>query len=177
MANSTLLQSVRERYKYPISAKAGKYVNAFYAKSQTPTMIKAKVEGNHGEYAVSIKLKENLLTSACSCYIGKYGGCHHCEALGIHYLQNPDSFSMKKAVKKAKVNTLETLQSYLESVTLEDLVAQLKKKGISQKAFAKSIGMSSSHLSAVKRAENRNRYFHELGATKLACVWVLEKMT
>ncbi len=52
-------------------------------------------------------------------------------------------------------------------------VEQLKQKGISQKAFAESVGMSTQHLSAVKRAEKSNRTYHELGAIKLACVWVL----
>jgi len=52
-------------------------------------------------------------------------------------------------------------------------VDQLKARGITQKAFAASIGMSTQHLAAVKASERRNRYFHELGALKLACLWVL----
>ena len=34
--------------------------------------------------------------------------------------------------------------------------------------------MNTRHLSAIKSSELRNRYFNELGATKLACLWVLE---
>jgi hypothetical protein len=37
--------------------------------------------------------------------------------------------------------------------------------------------MSTQHLSAVKRAEKSNRNYHELGAIKLACVWVLTHLT
>lgn len=35
--------------------------------------------------------------------------------------------------------------------------------------------MNSRQLSAVKSSELRNRFYHELGATKLACLWVLER--
>jgi hypothetical protein len=76
----------------------------------------------------------------------------------------------------AAVSDLDSLRAYLESVALDELVQQLRQNGITQKAFAESIGMSSQHLSAVKSAEKRNRYFHELGATKLACLWVLEHL-
>ena len=63
---------------------------------------------------------------------------------------------------------------YLENITLESLILRLKEKGISQKVFAASIGMSTQHLSAVKSSELNNRFYHELGATKLACLWMLE---
>jgi hypothetical protein len=59
-------------------------------------------------------------------------------------------------------------------VTLEALLAQLKDKDITQKAFAEQIGMHTRHLTAIKSSELRYHYFHELGATKLACVWMLE---
>jgi len=34
--------------------------------------------------------------------------------------------------------------------------------------------MNPQHLSAIKSCELRNRFFNELGATKLACLWVLD---
>ena len=52
---------------------------------------------------------------------------------------------------------------------------RLRAIGITQKAFAESIGMNSRHLSAVKSSERRNRYFNELGAVKVACLWFLER--
>ena len=45
-----------------------------------------------------------------------------------------------------------------------------------QKAFCAAVGMSTQHLSAVKSSELRNRRFHELGATKLAVLWVLDNL-
>jgi hypothetical protein len=30
------------------------------------------------------------------------------------------------------------------------------------------------HLGAIKRSELRNRFFKELGAVKLACLWMLD---
>jgi hypothetical protein len=56
------------------------------------------------------------------------------------------------------------------------LLTQLKDKGITQKAFAEQIGMNTRHLAAIKSSELRYHYFNELGATKLACLWVLEHL-
>ena len=61
-------------------------------------------------------------------------------------------------------------------MTLEDLLGQLKATGVTQKAFAEQIGMNPRHLTAIKSSELRHHYFNELGATKLACLWVLEQV-
>ena len=65
---------------------------------------------------------------------------------------------------------------HLQSVTLEVLLTQLKDQGITQKAFAEQIGMHTRHLAAMKSSELRHHYCNELGATKLACLWVLEHL-
>ena len=65
---------------------------------------------------------------------------------------------------------------HLQSVTLEVLLTQLKDQGITQKAFAEQIGMHTRHLAAMKSSELRHHCFNELGATKLACLWVLEHL-
>src|SRR5438046_9498319 len=85
----TLIQ--RTRSGKP-DAKTQRYVNAFYDRTSVGTKIVARVEGNHGTYTVSIEVKDNALVSACSCYIGKGGYCHHCQALALTYLQDPTSF-------------------------------------------------------------------------------------
>lgn len=59
---------------------------------------------------------------------------------------------------------------------LNALLQEMKAQGITQTAFAESIGMNPRHLSAVKSSELRNRYFNELGTTKLACFWVIENL-
>lgn len=161
------------------SDKAQRYVGQFYDATRFGTKITAKVLGNHGTYTVSMEVKEGSLTSACSCYIGKYGGCHHCEALAMTFLQDTTKFRELKQRNLDEVVKLADIPNsrYLRSVTLDELIQELKKKGITQKAFAESIGMSSQKLSAIKSSERRNRSFHELGATKLACLWVLERFT
>jgi uncharacterized Zn finger protein len=156
------------------SRKAQPYVHAFSATERRGTKITGKVVGNHGTYTVSIQLNVQGLTSACSCYIGKHGHCHHCEALAITFLADPDAFKIVTPKQRKDVRDLTDVQAYLHSVTLEALLTQLKAKGISQKAFAEQIGMNTRHLSAIKSSELRHHYFHELGATKLACLWVLE---
>ncbi len=163
--------------------KAKPYVDKFTGRQRRGRNIWAQVVGNHGTYTVSIRLEETHLTSACSCYKGRRGYCHHVTALAYTFLKTPDSFILiptiavdtitADAIALEEVKDLGSLGTYLNGVTLDDLVAQMKKKGISQKAFAESLGLSVQHLSAVKRAERSNRTYHELGAIKLACVWVL----
>jgi hypothetical protein len=119
-------------------------------------------------------MKSASLESACSCYIGKGGFCHHCEALAYTYLNDPGSFKVTKHKTLKQVKTLNDLETYLKGKTLDALLQELKKQGISQKEFAEAIGMSARQLSAIKSSELRNRYYNELGATKVACLWVME---
>ncbi|MBN1147403.1 MAG: hypothetical protein JXA78_09110 [Anaerolineales bacterium] len=57
----------------------------------------------------------------------------------------------------ASLGGLVDVQSYLKATTLETLMDQLKAKGITQKAFAESIGMNPRHLGAVKSSERENQ--------------------
>jgi len=170
-----LKKAIQSHWLNEPSSKAQRYVGQFFDQQRIGTKITAKVLGNHGTYTVSIQIDEQQLSSACSCYIGKHGYCHHCEALAKTFLDDVSVFKEVKLKKWEDVERLAELHDYLQGVTLESLVAELKANGISQKAFAESIGMGSRHLSAIKSSEKRNRYYHELGATKLACLWVLEQ--
>lgn len=178
MSNSDvdiLTKSIQKHWSLPVGDKAKAYVGQFSNRIRIGAKIVAKVVGNHGTYTVSIQANpEFAVVSACSCYIGKGGYCHHCAALAKTFLNAPESFVEKVTKKLGDVKGLNDVAAYLESVTLESLILRLKEKGITQKAFAESIGMSTQHLSAVKSSELKNRFFHELGATKLACLWVLE---
>jgi len=140
------------------------------------TKITAQVVGNHGTYTVSIQPEKQGLSSACSCYIGAGGGCHHCEALAITFLNDAEAFREVKQKRLKEVRSLKDLRGYLKGITLDSLLNELKAKGITQKAFAESIGMNPRHLSSIKSSELRNHYYNELGATKLACLWALEHL-
>ncbi|MCL4301027.1 MAG: hypothetical protein KJ077_35160 [Anaerolineae bacterium] len=155
--------------------KTKRYVGQFFKRTRLGTRISAQVVGNHGTYTVTVRVDEKGTTSACSCYIGKHGYCHHCAALALTFLNDPSSFREIKTKSLAAVQELAELTEYLQSVTLDSLLQELKAHGITQKAFAEGIGMNSRHLSAVKSSELRNHFYHELGATKLACLWVLER--
>jgi uncharacterized Zn finger protein len=168
--------AIKRQWSRVPSKKAQPYINAFTAAVRSGTKITAKVVGNHGTYTVSIQLDPQGLTSACSCYIGKHGYCHHCEALAITFVQDPSLFQVVTPKQRKDVRNLTDVQAYLQSVTLEVLLTQLKDKGITQKAFAEQIGMNTRHLAAIKSSELRHHYFNELGATKLACLWVLEHL-
>ncbi len=91
-------------------------------------------------------------------------------------MQDPSLFQVVTPKQRKDVRTLTDVQAYLQSVTLEALLTQLKDKGITQKALAEQIGMNTRHLAAIKASELRHHYFNELGATKLACLWVLEHL-
>jgi uncharacterized Zn finger protein len=171
----TLTKAIQSHWPFEPGDKTRAYIGKFSDRVRTGVRIVAKVVGNHGTYTVSIQVSPQLaVTSACSCYIGKGGNCHHCAALAKTFLQAPDSFIEKVPKKLEAVKGLEDVFAYLENVSLESLLLRLKEKGITQKAFAASIGMSTQHLTAVKSSELNNRFYHELGATKLACLWVLE---
>ena len=156
--------------------KVKQYVGKFFAGEVAGKKISAHVVGNYGTYRVTLVAKETTIDSACSCYIGKHGGCHHCSALVLTFLKNSDSFRIIEPKARKGVRTLADLERYLKSTTLDELILQLKAHGIKQSEFAESIGMAARHLSAVKSSETRNRFFYELGATKLACLWVLENI-
>lgn len=166
--------AVRVRWPFAPGPKALPYVNSFFAKQRRETRIVGKVVGNHGTYSVSIEPTAHGLMSACSCYIGKHGYCHHCEALALAFLSNPSGFEVVHPVPAQDAGKLEDVRQSLETKTLTSLLDELKAKGITQKEFAACIGMNTRHLSAIKSSEARNRSFNELGATKLACLWVLE---
>ena len=179
MADTELEQlqtAMKRQWERVPGKKAQPYVNAFSARVRSGTKITAKVVGNHGTYTVSIQLDPQGLTSACSCYIGKHGSCHHCEALALTFLREPGQFKVVTPKQRKDVRHLTDVQAYLQSVTLEALLSQLTDKGITQKAFAEQIGMNTRHLAAIKSSELRHHYFNELGATKLACLWVLEHL-
>ena len=169
-----LCEAIQEDWPSPPSAKAKNYIGKFFQHQRMGQKIEAQVDGNYGIYTVSIQLKGTDLSSACSCYIGSGGGCHHSEALAFTFLQESKSFKVIKTKKISQVRDIGDLRKYLKSVTLETLIQDLKSHGITQKAFAEGIGMNPRHLSSIKSSELRNRYYNELGATKLACLWVLE---
>lgn len=175
---SDLKQAIQDQWPQSRadSPKVKRYVGQFWDRTRRDRRITAVVEGNHGDYNVVIEAQASGLWSACSCYIGKHGSCHHCVALGLSFLAEPDSFVVIEKVERTAVSDLNTLQAYLNSVTLAELMSQLREKGMTQKAFCESIGMSSRHLSTIKSSEQRNRHFHELGATKLAVLWVMEHL-
>lgn len=171
---TALLEALRSDWSQPLNAKAKRYVSKFFERQRTGRKISGKVVGNHGTYTVSVEAKDKTTAAACSCYIGASGFCHHCQALASTFLNEPESFTEVKRKTRQSVKTPEDLAGYLKGVTLDALLQELKAHGISQKQMAESIGMSPRHLTAIKSSERRHRYFHELGATKLACLWMIE---
>jgi uncharacterized Zn finger protein len=172
---AALTEAIQADWNYPVSAKAKRYVSQFFNRTRTGKTIAGNVIGNHGTYTVSIEAKGKTISSACSCYIGASGSCHHCQALAATFLKEPESFIAAQRRTRKGVKMLDDVGPYLKGVKLEALLQELKAEGISQKQLAESMGMNPRHLTAIKASELRHRYFNELGATKLACLWVLER--
>src|SRR5579859_1727849 len=130
--------------------KVGRYVGKFFNCVRMESRISGKVVGNYGTYTVTIQIKDDMLTSTCSCYIGKGGYCHHCLALAITFLNDTSVFEVVKTRTRDEIQALATLKEYLDGVTLDTLLQELKARGITQKAFAESMGMNPRHLAAVR---------------------------
>jgi uncharacterized Zn finger protein len=172
-----LKKQLRTHWSGDPGDKARRYIGCFFNQVRMGSKISAQVEGNYGTYTVSIQAAEQSLSSACSCYIGKHGFCHHCAALAATYLSDPGAFREIVPRKRDDVHDLAGLREYLGCTTLEALIRDLKEHGVTQKAFSESIGMNPRRLASIKSSELRNRFYNELGATKLACLWVLEHLT
>ncbi len=166
---------IRDQWGVSGAEKVTRYVGKFFDRQRTGKRIMARVVGNHGTYTVSLSVKAGRADGACSCYVGR-DGCHHCVALAKTFLDDPESFMAVAGKRRRNIRTLDDLASYLKGVTLARLIDQMKERGVTQTAFAESIGMNPRHLAAIKSSEARHRYFNELGATKLAVLWVIENV-
>jgi uncharacterized Zn finger protein len=166
---------IRDQWSVSVAEKVIRYIGKFFDRQRTGKKIMAKVVGDHGTYTVSLSVKAGRADGACSCYMGR-DGCHHCVALAKTFLDNPESFVAVAGKRRTNIHTLDDLANYLKGVTLAKLTDQMKERGVTQTAFAESIGMNPRHLAAIKSSEARHRYFNELGATKLAVLWVIENV-
>lgn len=98
-------QAIQKRWpqSHADSPKVKRYVGQFWDRQRRERKITAVVQGNHGDYTVAIEAQEAGIWSACSCYIGKRRYCHHCAALGLTFLAEPDSFVVIEKVAKTAV--------------------------------------------------------------------------
>ena len=101
-----LREAIQEHWSGVPSDKAKPYMGTFFEMTRIGARISAKVEGNHGTYTVSVQKDEKGLSSACSCYIGKNGNCHHCAALALTFLNNSSAFREIETMALEDINVL-----------------------------------------------------------------------
>jgi hypothetical protein len=70
-------------------------------------------------------------------------------------------------------DNLDELEDYLEGITLEELLEECRRRGITQKRLAKMFRLPANFLTVVKSSERKGHYFNFIGACKLACLYVL----
>jgi hypothetical protein len=68
---------------------------------------------------------------------------------------------------------IDDLEAYLQDTSLESLLDECRRRGITQKRLAGMFQLPPNFLSVVKRSERKGHYFNFIGACKLACLDVL----
>jgi hypothetical protein len=71
-------------------------------------------------------------------------------------------------------DSLDDLEQYLKTSTLESLLDECRARGITQKRLAAMFQLPPNFLTVVKRSERKGHYFNFIGACKIACLYVLE---
>jgi uncharacterized Zn finger protein len=71
--------------------RAQPYVREFTHRLRSIATITGRVAGPHGVYTASLTVEASTLTPACSC-TSDAGFCRHAIALGLTYLEEPQSF-------------------------------------------------------------------------------------
>jgi uncharacterized Zn finger protein len=85
-------------------------VREFTHRLRSGPSIAGRVAGPHGSYTVSLGIEGSVLTPACSC-TSDVGFCKHVIALGLTYIEEPQSFY-----------DVRTLTAQLEQTSHSDLV-------------------------------------------------------
>jgi predicted XRE-type DNA-binding protein len=172
----TVKHLLQNRWQGGISPKAQKYVNVFFDVFALRGGLYAKVEGNHGVYRVSLFHFNNQIDATCSCYIGKSGYCHHCEALARTFLLNPTSIPTIPAYQLADISaaaTPEQIYHFTRSAALAEILQELERNRVSIKSVAESMGLSPQRIRALMKKEQQQGILDELIPLKLASIWLL----
>ena len=169
---------IEAQLRAQVSAKtyqrAQEYVAYFTHRTIDGNEISGKVEGNYGTYTTFLDASGSWLEGRCSCRAADEMFCKHAVALGLTYLKSPESFITKEKVGRREITSLDDVADYLDSVTLDELVKELKARNITQKRITEILNMNPNLFSSAKRCEQRGRYYNFLNALKLACLYFLE---
>ncbi|MHB0869159.1 MAG: hypothetical protein ACYC66_06335 [Chloroflexota bacterium] len=154
--------------------KARRYVGRFFHRRRVGRRIAAEVEGNHGTYSVSISVGARGVSASCSCYVGARGECHHVRALSQTFMEEPETFAPQETRTRRQLRTLDDLQVYLESASLETLLVELHGRGLDQGQLRSMLGMGRRTLGDALQGEKQGDPSNTAGALKLACLYLLE---
>ncbi|PDW00642.1 hypothetical protein [Candidatus Viridilinea mediisalina] len=171
-------QILQARWHSTISGKAQTYVGQFFDAFTLRQGVYAKVQGNHGIYRVSIFPGNKNVSATCSCYIGKSGYCHHCEALAHAFLLYPETFTAIPKYTMADVSaatTPERIHSVVRSLALAAVIEELEQNNMNLKGIAVSMGVSEQKIRSLIKKERQQGIIDDLTPLKLACVWLLQK--
>lgn len=153
--------------------RARGYVGAFSSTQASPREIRGEVTGHHGTYTTFLRRVGDSLECACSCLAASEMNCKHSAALGLTYLRDSRSFQAMAARDRIEIRALKDVHKFLERTTLEDLVEEIRDRGITQKQVVQILGINAGLFGSAKRLEKRGRRYGFLNACKLACAYLL----
>jgi hypothetical protein len=106
--------------------RAQPYVREFTHRLRSGPSITGRVVGPHGVFTVSLTIGDSTLTPACSC-TSDPGFCRHAIALGLTYIEEPQSFY-----------DLCTLKAQLEQYSHGELIELILQMGA---RYPETLGM------------------------------------
>lgn len=166
-------KELRDTFASKTWERAQDYVGSFFGTEASHREIRGEVTGNYGTYSTVLRRVGDALECACSCPAAEDMDCKHAAALGLTYLRDPGSFKDQAAADRTEVRALVDVSKFLKGTSLEDLVADLRDRGIPQKQIVEILGINSGLFGSAKRLEKRGRRYGFLNACKLACAYLL----
>jgi hypothetical protein len=154
-------------------SRAQDYVGGFFGTEACPREIRGEVTGNYGTYTTVLRRVGDALECVCSCPAAEDMDCKHAAALGLTYLRDPGSFKELATADRTEVRALVDISKFLKGTSLEELVTELRDRGITQKQVVEILGINSGLFGSAKRLEKRGQRYGFLNACKLACAYLL----
>ena len=155
---SALQTAIRAQWRAAPSEKAKRYMGQFFETTRSDRRSPARCMATMAPTSCPSSPQRTACRPAVAAISAKAAFATIAKRWRTRSSESPQIFREVQPTAREAIRSLADLQAYLQGVTLETLLAELKANGITQTAFAASIGMNTRHLSAVKSSELRNHF-------------------